>query len=55
MSDLKEAAMKAIKSLPEDADLDRILEEIVYFAKVDEGLRDIHAGRVTDIDVVVPD
>ena len=52
MSDLKEIAIKAIQSLPDDVNLDRILEEIVYFAKVEEGLRDIRQGRVIDLDTV---
>ena len=52
MSDLKETAIKAIQSLPDGADLDRILEEIVYYAKVEEGLRDIREGRVVDLDAV---
>jgi predicted transcriptional regulator len=52
MSDLKETAIKAIQSLPDDANLDRILEEIVYYAKVEEGLRDIREGRVVDLETV---
>jgi len=53
MSPLKEAARRAIDSMPDDASLDDLLEEIVYFAKVEEGLRDIREGRVTDLDDVM--
>ena len=52
MSDLKDVAIKAIQSLPDGADLDRILEEIVYYAKVEEGLRDLREGRVVDLEAV---
>jgi len=53
MSELQLAAIKAIQSLPETADLDRIIEEVIYYAKVQEGLADIRAGRVKDFDEVV--
>jgi len=52
MPDVKETAIKAIQSLPDGADLDRILEEIVYYAKVEEGLRDLREGRVVDLATV---
>ncbi len=52
MSALKEAAEKALASLPDDATLDDLLEKIVFYAKFDEGLRDIEAGRVTPIEDV---
>lgn len=53
MSELQAIAIKAIQSLPEDADLERIIEEVIYYAKVQKGLADIRAGRVKDFDEVV--
>jgi len=53
MSELKAAAIRAIESLPESVNLERILEEIVYYAKVQEGLADIRAGRVKDFDEAI--
>ncbi len=52
MSPIKEAAQKALAVLPEDATLDDLLEEIVFYANFDEGLRDIAAGRVTPLEEV---
>ncbi len=53
MSPLKEAAHRAIDAIPDDASLDQLLEEIVYYSKVEEGLKDIREGRVTDLDEVM--
>ena len=52
MSPLKEAARKAIDSLPDDASIDQLFEEIVFYANFDEGLKDIAAGRVTPLEEV---
>ncbi len=52
MSPIKEAAQKAMASLPDDVSLDDFLEQIVFYAKFDEGLKDIEAGRVTSLEEV---
>ena len=52
MSELKAAALEAIHSIPEDASLDDLLDEIIYRAKVAEGLRDIQAGRTVSLEEI---
>ena len=53
MSPLKQSAINAIESLPDDVDLDRLLEEIVYYAKVERGLKEADEGKVHDLDDVM--
>jgi predicted transcriptional regulator len=45
MSD-KQAIMEAIRSLPDDATSERILEEVALQTALRRGLRDLNAGRV---------
>ena len=52
MPKLKETAIKAISSLPDDADLDDLLQAIIYHAKIDEGLKDIQEGRIVPIEEI---
>ncbi len=52
MSKLKEIAIKAISSLPDDTDLDDLLQEIIYHAKLDEGLKDLQEGRTIPIEEI---
>lgn len=52
MSPVKEAAQRAIDSLPDDASIDELFEAIVFYANFDEGLKDIEAGRVTPLEDV---
>lgn len=52
MSPIKEAAQKAISSLPDSVTLDELLEEIVFYAKFDEGLGDLDQGKVVAADEV---
>ena len=52
MSDLKETAIKAINSLPDGVELDDLLQEIIYHAKLDAGLKDIKEGKTFSIDEV---
>ncbi len=52
MSELKVAALEAIRSIPEDANLDDLLDEIIYRAKVSEGLRDVRAGRTVSLEEI---
>lgn len=52
MNKLKETAIKAINSLPDEADLDDLLQEIIYHAKIKEGLKDIQEGRTVPIEEI---
>ena len=52
MSELEEAAVKAVRSLPEGTDLDDFIQEIIFQAKIDEGLADSRAGRTFSIEQV---
>jgi len=50
MSALKEAAIEAIKRLPDDCQPEDILYEINFIAQVLEGLTDLEKGRVLTTD-----
>jgi predicted transcriptional regulator len=52
MSPLKEAAIAAIRGLPENNHLERILEDIIYHAKIARGLEDVKAGRTYSIEEI---
>jgi predicted transcriptional regulator len=45
MSD-KQPIMEAIRSLPDEATSERILEEVALLTALRRGLRDLNAGRV---------
>ncbi len=53
MSPLREAAIEAIRSLPENGKFDELLEDILYYANIEEGLRDADAGRLIPIEEVM--
>ena len=53
MSPLREAAIEAIRKLPDDGRFDALLEEILYYANIEEGLRDADAGRLIPIEEVM--
>ncbi len=42
----KEAVLQAIHRLPDDADYGAIAEEIAFLAALEQGDRDVQAGRV---------
>jgi len=52
MSPIKEAAIAAIRGLPEDGNLERILEDIIYHAKIARGLEDVIAGRTFSLEEI---
>ncbi len=52
MTALKEAALEAIHTIPDDASLDDLLDEIIYRNKVAEGLRDVRAGRTVSLEEI---
>lgn len=43
---VKQRAIEAIRSLPEQATLDEAIERLCLLAKIEEGLRQSDAGRV---------
>lgn len=45
MSPLKQQAMKAIKSMPENSTLEEIIERLVFISKVEEGIRQLDRGE----------
>ena len=49
---VKESVLQAIHRLPDDADFRAIAEEIAFLAALDQGDRDIQAGRVVSNDDV---
>jgi len=52
MSPLKTAAMEAIRAVPDDVSLDDLLDEIIYRAKITEGLMDYREGRTVSLEEV---
>ena len=52
MNKLTETALKAINSLSDEADLDDLLQEIIYHAKIEEGLEDIQEGRIVPMEEI---
>jgi predicted transcriptional regulator len=43
---VKQRAIEAIRSLPEDATLEDAIERLCFIAKVEEGLRQSEAGEL---------
>jgi predicted transcriptional regulator len=41
----KERMIEALRSLPADATVDDAIEQLVFMAKVEEGLAELDAGR----------
>lgn len=48
----KERALEAIRALPDSATIDDAIERLCFIAKVEEGLRQSHAGQVVSHDEV---
>ena len=48
----KQKAIEALERLPETASLEDAIERLCFIAKVEQGLRDSDAGRVTPHDEV---
>ena len=53
MSEPKDTAMETIRALPEGVSYEDIIEEIIYHARIEEGLRDADAGRLVPIEKVM--
>jgi predicted transcriptional regulator len=47
METAKQRAIQALNTLPDDATIEDAIEQLCFLAKVDEGLRDSDAGRLS--------
>jgi predicted transcriptional regulator len=47
---VKEKVLDAVRSLPEDATVEDVMERLYFLAKVEEGLRQIDAGQTVDLE-----
>lgn len=45
---VKQRAIDALQTLPEDATIDDAIERLCLIAKIEEGLRQSDSGRLTD-------
>jgi predicted transcriptional regulator len=45
---VKQRAIEALQTLPEDATIDDAIERLCLIAKIEEGLRQSDAGQLTD-------
>jgi predicted transcriptional regulator len=43
----KQRALEAIRALPDGATIDDAIERLCFIAKIEEGLQQSHAGKVT--------
>ena len=48
----KQRAIDALKALPDEATLEDAIERLCFIAKIEEGLRQSHAGQVVSHDEV---
>ena len=48
----KQRALDAIRALPDSATIDDVIERLCFIAKIEEGLRQSHAGQVVSHDEV---
>ena len=46
MTPVKQQALKAIKSMPDESTIDDIIERLHFIAQVDAGIRDADEGRI---------
>ena len=47
MESTKQRAIQALNTLPDDATIEDAIEELCFLAKVEEGLQDSDAGRLS--------
>ncbi len=52
-SALKQRVLGALEQLPPEATLEDLIEQLLFQAKIDRGLADMAAGRVTPHEQVV--
>ena len=48
----REKAMDAVKELPQEFDLDILMEKLIFMEKVEQGLQQLDAGKIVDHDKV---
>jgi predicted transcriptional regulator len=46
-SSVKERVLEAVRQLPADATMEDVMERLYFLAKIERGLADAEAGRVT--------
>lgn len=46
MTPVKQQALKAIKSMPDESTIDDIIERLHFIAQVEAGIRDADEGRI---------
>ncbi len=51
----KQMTLELMKQLPDDVSIQVIVDKLRYLALIEEGLRDVDAGRVVDHEDVVKD
>jgi predicted transcriptional regulator len=49
---VKERVLEVVKQLPADATLEDVMERLYFLAKIERGLADADAGRVTPHDEI---
>jgi predicted transcriptional regulator len=49
----KEAVKKVVDALPNEFELDDLLEKLIVIAKIERGLKDVEEGKVTPHDEVM--
>ena len=48
----KEALIKVVNELPEDFDMEVLLDKLIFMAKVEKGIEQIKEGKVTPYEEV---
>jgi len=48
----RDKAMEAVKELPQEFDLDILMEKLIFVEKVERGLQQLDAGKTVDHDKV---
>ncbi len=48
----KDAATAAIKEMPQEFDVDELIEKLIFIEKVEEGLKQIDEGKKVPLDEV---
>jgi predicted transcriptional regulator len=49
----KETVIKVVDALPNEFELDYLLEKLIIISKIEKGLKDVEEGRITPHDEVM--
>ena len=49
----KEAAIKVFNDLPDEFELDELLEKLIFIAKVEKGLKQIEEGKTITLEEAI--